>query len=173
MTPWQTWRTRAQKRERERDRNDEDEGGSWGGLTVIYVAVGSLASCLIKVVSLDRGRAAKLLTRKFSRQSPCLLLRSTSVFAPFLAISEGPVVGALSAQANNPGTKTAEVFETRYRTDKFTRSPKSDPRRERLKMSRQKVLNWCKLEQTIVRNSLTARCDNGHHLVIIFRLTLY
>lgn len=40
--------------------------GVAGKVTVIYVAVGSLASCLIKVVLLDRGRAAKLLTRKFS-----------------------------------------------------------------------------------------------------------
>lgn len=83
----------------ERDRNDEDEGGSWrsrGGLTVIYVAVGSLASCLIKVVSLDRGRAAKLLTRKFSRQSPRLVLRPTSSFVlPFLAFPDGLIVGAV------------------------------------------------------------------------------
>jgi hypothetical protein len=56
---------------------------SQGGLTVIYVAVGSLASCLIKVVSPDRGRAAKLLTRKFSRQSPRLPPHSALVFIPF------------------------------------------------------------------------------------------
>lgn len=67
--------------ERERERKIKTmrtrvvPGVAEGALTVIYVAVGSLASCLIKVVSLDRGRAAKVLTRKFSRQSPRLLPR--------------------------------------------------------------------------------------------------
>lgn len=108
-----SWRTR------ERKRNSGDKDGSRrsrGGLTVIYVAVGSLASCLIKVVSLDRGRTAKLLTRKFSQQSPRFLPHSTSALAVF-SLPSASIVGAsvrLSVQANDPSTKTTEVFETRY-----------------------------------------------------------
>lgn len=77
------------ERERERERKIKTmrmrvvPGVAEGALTVIYVAVGSLASCLIKVVSLDRGRAAKVLTRKFSRQT---LLAFLSAFTFFLAI---------------------------------------------------------------------------------------
>lgn len=91
--------------ERERERKIKTmrtrvvPGVAEGALTVIYVAVGSLASCLIKVVSLDRGRAAKVLTRKFSRQSPRLLPR---VLVGFYLLSRhlyGHIVGALSVSS--------------------------------------------------------------------------
>jgi len=89
----QGWRRGGRKKGRDRKKTETGrerigERGSrrsQGGLTVIYVAVGSLASCLIKVVSPDRGRAAKLLTRKFSRQSPRLPPYSALVFIPFPA----------------------------------------------------------------------------------------
>lgn len=88
--------------ERERERKIKKTrtrvvpGVAEGALTVIYVAVGSLASCLIKVVSLDRGRAAKVLTRKFSRQSLRLLPRVLVGFYLLSRHLRGHIVGALS-----------------------------------------------------------------------------
>lgn len=88
--------------ERERERKIKKTrtrvvpGVAEGALTVIYVAVGSLASCLIKVVSLDRGRAAKVLTRKFSRQSPRLLARVLVGFYLLSLHLREHIIGALS-----------------------------------------------------------------------------
>jgi len=104
---------KGRERERKRDRNDENEGSSWHsqeGLTVIYVAVGSLASCLIKVAQRPSCKTAyvKILTAVLS----CTLFY-IGFHPPFSLCYEGYSVGVLSIQAN-PDTKPTEVFETHY-----------------------------------------------------------